>query len=71
MSRIEEMVNNTSLLEHYKKKPEYNLVKVQALTGSNYLGYKNDSKGVGILLSRWRLLLITKLKICKMEGLNS
>jgi hypothetical protein len=43
MSRIiEEMVNNPSLLEYYKKKPEYNLVKVQTLTGSNYLGYINS-----------------------------
>lgn len=49
MSRIiEEMVNNPSLLEHYKKKPEYNLVKVQTLTGSNYLGYIKDCDDDGI-----------------------
>ncbi len=49
MSRIiEEMVNNPSLLEHYKKRPEYNLVKVQTLTGSNYLGYIKDCDDDGI-----------------------
>lgn len=49
MSRIiEELVNNPSLLEHYKKKPEYNLVKVQTLTGSNYLGYIKDCDNDGI-----------------------
>ncbi len=33
MSRIiEELVNNPSLLEHYKKKPEYNLVIAPSLS---------------------------------------
>lgn len=49
MSRIiEEIVTNPSLLEHYKNKPGYNLVKVQTLTGSNYLGYIKDSDDDGI-----------------------
>ena len=49
MSRIiEEIVTNPALLEHYKNKPGYNLVKVQTLTGSNYLGYIKDSDDDGI-----------------------
>ena len=49
MSRIiEEIVNNPTLLAEYKKRPGYNLVNVQTVTGSNYLGYIKDTDEDGI-----------------------
>lgn len=49
MSRIiEEIVNNPTLQADYKKRPGYNLVKVQTITGSSYLGYIKDADEGGI-----------------------
>ncbi|MDO8724786.1 MAG: hypothetical protein Q7J35_01800 [Candidatus Methanoperedens sp.] len=49
MSRIiEEIVNNPMLQADYKKRPGYNLVKVQTVTGSSYLGYIKDADEDGI-----------------------
>ncbi|VVB89380.1 Uncharacterised protein [uncultured archaeon] len=45
---IDEIVRNPKLLADYKRKPETNLVKVQTLTGSTYLGYIKDSDEDGI-----------------------
>jgi len=49
MSRIiEEIVNNPMLQADYKKRPGFNLVKVQTITGSSYLGYIKDADEDGI-----------------------
>ena len=49
MSRIiNEIVNNPALLLDYKRKAGYNLVKVQTLTGSNYLGFIKDCDNDGL-----------------------
>lgn len=49
MSRIiDEIVKNPNLLSDFKNKPENNLVKVQTVTGSTYLGYIKDSDEEGI-----------------------
>ena len=49
MSRIlEEIINNPNLLSELKNKPAHNLIKIQTITGSTYLGYikDNDEEGV-------------------------
>ncbi|MCZ7362824.1 MAG: hypothetical protein O8C58_05765 [Candidatus Methanoperedens sp.] len=49
MSRIiNEIVTNHELLRDYKRKPEHNLVKIQTLSGSSYLGYIKDSDDDGV-----------------------
>lgn len=49
MSRIiEEIINNPVILADYKKLPGYNIVKVQTVTGSSYLGYIKDTDEDGI-----------------------
>lgn len=45
---IEQIVNNPKILEDYKNKPEINLVKVQTVTGSTYMGYIKDSDEEGV-----------------------
>ena len=45
---IDEIVKNPKLLEYFKKKPENNLVKIQTLTGSTYLGYIKESDEDGV-----------------------
>jgi len=49
MSRIiDEIVNDPGLMSNLKNKPGHNLVKLQTLTGTTYLGYikDNDEEGV-------------------------
>lgn len=49
MSRIlEEVINNPGLLLKLKSKPAHNLIKIQTITGSTYLGYIKDCDEEGI-----------------------
>jgi hypothetical protein len=49
MSRIlEEIINNPGLLSDLKNKPAHNLIKIQTITGSTYLGYIKDCDEEGI-----------------------
>ena len=49
MSRIiDEIINNPHLLEDLGNKPNYNLIKIQTMTGSKYLGYIKDCDDEGI-----------------------
>ena len=45
---IEQIVNNPAILEEYRNKPEINLVKVQTVTGSTYMGYIKDCDEEGV-----------------------
>jgi hypothetical protein len=45
---IEQIVKNPRILKDYQNKPEINLVKVQTVTGSTYLGYIKDSDEEGV-----------------------
>ncbi len=49
MSRIlDEIINNPEVLSDFKKKPGHNLIKVQTITGSTYLGYIKDRDEEGV-----------------------
>lgn len=49
MSKImDEIIRNPKLLENYNRKPRHNLIKVQTVTGSKYLGYIKDCDEDGI-----------------------
>ncbi len=49
MSRIiNEIVKNPKVLKDFKNRPNHNLIKVQTITGSKYLGYIKDCDEEGI-----------------------
>ncbi|NJD78661.1 MAG: hypothetical protein FIB08_16460 [Candidatus Methanoperedens sp.] len=45
---INEIVKNPNLLIDFKNKPNHNLIKIQTITGSKYLGYIKDCDEEGI-----------------------
>lgn len=45
---IEKIINNPNILNEFREKPRINLVRVQTITGSIYMGYIKDSDEEGI-----------------------
>jgi hypothetical protein len=45
---LEKIINDPDLLEEFRKKPRINLVRIQTITGSIYMGFIKDNDEEGI-----------------------
>ena len=45
---LDKIINNPNIIEEFRKKPRINLVRIQTITGSIYMGYIKDSDEEGI-----------------------
>jgi hypothetical protein len=45
---LEKLINDPDILEEFRKKARINLVRIQTITGSIYMGYIKDSDEEGI-----------------------